>query len=175
MERDDLQRQEISETPEKYQNTIMLSPPSSSSNTLPRCQGSSGKGLSWLTSMSRFLNFLQSNRDFSLRHVRIVRYEDLLDRGTFVCQGILEFVGKDLSTRDWSSPLWDSSIVKQVDLCVAWCPVLPPLISDSDLLNSLPETSPSSSLWCHLFLVSSLLFGFFKLPRSQSFLPSLPR
>jgi hypothetical protein len=113
-----------------------------------RCPSSFGKGLSWLTSMDRFVEFLHSDRGFSLRHVRVVRFEDLVDQGAAVCKRILHFVGKDPISGRWHSPLWNASQVTKVLSFVTQFSSHPPpppahrQICDS--LFPLPASSSSS-------------------------------
>lgn len=81
-----------------------------------RCPRSIGKGLSWLSSMDRFLHLLQLNRTFSLRHIRIIRFEDFLDRGSNICRNLLNFIGRNSLTGRWNFPELNSQKVNKVSL-----------------------------------------------------------
>mmetsp|Transcript_15216 Transcript_15216/g.22884 ORF Transcript_15216/g.22884 Transcript_15216/m.22884 type:complete len:289 (+) Transcript_15216:37-903(+) len=72
--------------------------PSDRKPTSPHsCANTAGKGLSWLSTMETLHGFLSSNWTFSERHIRIVRYEDFIDKGFNVCVKLIQFASSSPS------------------------------------------------------------------------------
>lgn len=106
----------------------------------PHCEGyNSKKGTSWISFMKILTDFLSADEEWSLKHVRIVRYEDFQSRPIELCRRMFKFLFLENSPKSFrtlvknhSSPYyWKEDDINNV--CVDLFPELKPTLSPTKI------------------------------------------